>query len=396
MHDHRTRSGLLGLATACLLLAHAAAAGAEGEVTGFSWHPSLRITGLVDDNLYYQDGNGNGALGVWVAPRLELAYRGAGYGAGADLGVDFRHYKGEGSDELWRATGWGEVGLGRGFTLRVANAYVPQAVRLGRPEDDANNLVQSNRLDGDLSWRHELGGGRELALGVVATHFLSEDYPEVLPLSGGGFVLDPNFRPDYVQGLVFGELQSPLGERTEAYVRGQAAYRDFTEIGGGGGDNTNVSTVVGLRSRRIDGLLLEISGGGGAVLFDHATAWRALARAHARYRLDFGLSVWGTLSHLSSPDLIGDMTHQSTGEVGFEQRFGLATALDVRVFATRFDGAPLSSSANLFGAAEVRLRRQLSRTIQGAVVYRHWRNAGSFGFDDFDQNRVGIELGFRL
>ena len=34
--------------------------------------------------------------------------------------------------------------------------------------------------------------------------------------------------------------------------------------------------------------------------------------------------------------------------------------------------------------------------IQIGLVYRYWGNGGSFAADDFYQNRVGIELGFRL
>ena len=389
----RARAVLL----AGVLLLVAGASHAEGERGVFTWHPSLRVTGVADDNVRFSDGGRDGSVGVWVTPRIELDYSAPVFAVGADLGVDYRHYSGEGkpvSDILYRAVGWGDVGLGHGFSAGLSNAFVPQAVRLGRPEDDTANLVQTNRVDADVTWRRELATGRELAAGVVATYFLSDDYSEAVPLQGGGFVVDPAFEPSYAQGLFYGELQNAIGERTEAFVRGQVSYRDFTELSAG--DNTNVSTLLGIRSRHFDALDLELAGGGGALFFGGDTGWRALARLSARYRLDIGLSLWATARHLSTPDLAVDPTHQTTLELGFEQRFGPAMALDARIFATRFLGDARGSGGNLFGAAELRLRRQITEQIQAGLTYRHWRNAGSLGVDDFRQNRVGLELGFRL
>lgn len=393
----RERAGrLLDALLAVALLLAAGVAHAEGDRGVLTWHPSLRVTGVADDNVRFSGGDRDGSVGVWAAPRLELDYRAPIFAVGADVGVDYRYYRGEDepvTDLLYRAVGWGEVGLGYGLSAKLSNAFVPQAVRLGRPEDDTANLVQSNRVDADVSWRRELGAGQELAAGVVATHFSSDDYSEAVPQPGGGFVTDPDFEPSYAQGLVFAEYQRSLAERTEVFLRGQAAYRDFTQLSSG--DNTNVSSLLGIRSRHFDALDLEASGGGGAVIFDDETGWRALARLAARYRFAIGLSLWVTARHLSSPDLVADPTHQSTLEVGFEQRFGPATALDARVFATRFLGDARGSGGNLFGAAELRLRRQITEQLQAGLTYRHWRNAGSLSLDDFYQNRVGIELGYR-
>lgn len=379
------------------LLGVAGASHAEGDRGVFTWHPSLRVTGVADDNVLFTNGGRDGSVGAWVAPRIELDYRAPVFAVGADLGVDYRHYRDQGkpvSDILYRAVGWGDVGLGYGVSAGLSNAFVPQAVALGRPEDDTANLVQTNRVDADVSWRRELTAGHELAAGVVATHFLSDDYSEAIPLQGGGFVVDPSFEPTYAQGLLFGELQSAIGERTETFVRGQVSYRDFTELSVG--DHTNVSTLLGVRSRSFDALDLELAGGGGALVFSGKTGWRALARLAARYRFDIGLSLWATASHLSTPDLAVDQTHQTTLELGFEQRFGPATSLDARIFATRFLGDARGSGGNLFGAAELRLRRQITEQIQAGLTYRHWRNAGSLALDDFHQNRVGLEFGFRL
>jgi hypothetical protein len=389
--------GLLAALCAALGLAGPAARAEEG-LGRFSWRPSLRLTTVADSNVFYEDHDRDGSIGFWVAPRLQLDYRTPAVEFGADLGVDLRRYIEHGSElaaELYRAVGWAEVGLHPGLTLRVSNAFVPQPVRLGLPEDEASNLVQTNRVDADLRWWRELPHGRQLKAGLLASYFLSEDYAEAIPVSGGGFVVDDDFRADYAQGLGFIELQSPMGERSSAYLRGQASYREFTEFSDA--DHSNLSLLLGMRSNRWPNLDLEIAGGIGALGFDgFADALRGLARASARYRLPSGwiLSLAGR--YLLTPNLVGDDVTESTGELGVEKRFGVATAASLRLFVTRFKADVPDDAVNLFGAAELRFRRQLARRLQLLVSYRHWLNRGDFELDDFSQNRLALEFSFRL
>lgn len=392
----RRRSHLVAVGLcAGLLLASALPARAQEQGGRFAWRPSLRILSLVDDNVLLEDGNRNGDVGFWLIPRVELDYRAPAVELGADLGVDFRRYI-EGDSridaELYRAIGWAEVGLGPGLSLRMSDAFVPQPVRLGRPSDEAINLMQTNRAEIDLRWWRELGQGREFKVGAMASHFLTEDYAESLPAAGGGLVVDPDFRADYIQGLAFAELQSPLGERSAGYVRAQFSYRDFTDYSPA--DHTNLSLLLGFESNRWKDLSVELAGGAGAIGFgSFADALRALARLGLRYRLPLGLTVSLAGSYLVSPNLARDDAMQSNGEIGLEQRFGPATAASARVFVTYFDGY-LHGVSNLFGGAEVRLRRQLTRNIQVGVRYLHYRNAGDLGLDDFAKNRITLELGF--
>ena len=66
------RFWLLGL---CMLLGGVVcdAAWADGPESGLWWSPSLRITGVVDDNLFTTKTNTNGDVGFWIAPRVEAA-----------------------------------------------------------------------------------------------------------------------------------------------------------------------------------------------------------------------------------------------------------------------------------------------------------------------------------
>ena len=368
----------------------------DGPEAGFWWTPSLRVTGVVDDNIFFKNANENGDVGFWIAPRMEAGYSGQAFAVGADVGVDVRQYLDDGgiNDQQIRATGWGEVSLAPGLDLKLQNAYVPQAVILGLPDDDTLNNVQTNRADASLQWSHQLVPGRSFTIGAVGTHFLAEEHADALPAAGGGFAVDPSFRGDFLQGLAFLQVDASLAERTTLWARTQASYRDFSELSSA--DHTNVSMLLGIESRYWRGVELSASLGGGAVLFDGlGTGYRAVARARGLKRFEQGLSIWLGGRHLRSPDLRGDEVAESRGEIGFEQRFGSATALDVRGFVTYYDAA-FVGGANLFGGAEVRLRRQLTRHLQVGVTYRYWGNGGRFAADDFSQNRVALEIGFRL
>ena len=86
---------------------------------------------------------------------------------------------------------------------------------------------------------------------------------------------------------------------------------------------------------------------------------------------------------------------ESTGRIGVVKRLNRRTEVALDFFITRFDDEDWSTGANLLGGAEIELRRQLSARTQVSLAYRHWRNAGSFGFDDFNQNRLALSLSYR-
>ena len=98
------------LATALVWLMVGTAHAAEGEPGSFTWTPSLKVASIVNDNVDHEKGDGDGAVGMRVRPRLELAYRIMGLELGADLGVDIQQYSqadNQASDQFYRAIGWG-------------------------------------------------------------------------------------------------------------------------------------------------------------------------------------------------------------------------------------------------------------------------------------------------
>ena len=219
--------------------------------------------------------------------------------------------------------------------------------------------------------------------------------PQGLDLLGVSFVGGVERKRSAGQGLGFVEFQSPLGERTSTYVRCQGAYRSFSERSAA--DNSNLSLLFGVRSSRWEGLDLALAAGVGAVGFDSfVDALRALGELSLGYRLPSGWRFSLEARHLMTPNLAVDDAMESTGELGVEKRFGAATAVSLRLFVTRFDGDVGADAANLFGGTELRIRRQITRRLQLALSYRHWRNRGALELDDFSQNRIALELAFRL
>ncbi len=392
------RLGRALLAVGSVLLLTAPQAGAEGRPTRFHIDPSVAFATVLDDNIFLEDSGRNRSIGVWVTPRLELGYRRPALELGADVGVNIQRYAGyfdSRGEELVHATGYAEIGLWRGLSLRVSDAYVPQPERLGYPGDEGPNLIQTNRAEVELRYWRELPAAREISIGLMATHFMSEDFIERAPTGpGGSVVVDDDFHADFLGGSAYVEVQSTLGEQSSGYVRGQLGYRSFDDSPGS--DLTDFTMVMGLRSQPLENLELEVVGGGGMIAFsDFGEAPRILATASMRYRFESGWSWRVVLDHLTSAGLVGQEVLESTGRIGVVKRFNRRTEVALDFFITRFDDEDWSTGANLFGGAEIEFRRQLSARTQVSLAYRHWRNAGSFGFDDFNQNRLALSLSYR-
>jgi hypothetical protein len=366
-------------------------ASAEGTPDLFSLRPSLGTTLVVDDNPKFEKSGGETAVGAWFHPRVQVDYDSPRLDLGADLGADVRRYAGYDTSlykEFARMSGWGEYRFTPGLSLRLGDAWVPRAQRLGRPEDDTKNLVQTNLLDGTLRHWQSLPGGRELEMGVQGASFRTESYAE--PLDGG--TVDSEFRASYTDGLGYVELQTPIAGEVRGFVRAQGGYRfllddsdaDHADVGG------SLGVVI-----PFDGGALELAGGGGwldfAGLPDRP---RALGRARLRLDLPAGfVSTFGA-TQLLSANLAGRKVLETDARVELERWFGRRTAASVALFGTRYDDASLAG-VDLFGGVEAGVRRQLTRAIQLVVRYRHWSNGGDLGSDDFSQNRGTVELHFQ-
>ena len=76
-------------------------------------------------------------------------------------------------------------------------------------------------------------------------------------------------------------------------------------------------------------------------------------------------------------------------------RFGRRTAASVTGFLSYLTSDSSQPGSNLFGGAEIAVRRQLSRRFQLGFAYRYWQNAGAFSGDDLRQNRGMLTLSYR-
>ncbi len=386
---------ILTLAAALALGLPARQAAAEGKPAEFSFSPSVNVAAVVDDDLFLTDSNKKSSFGVWVQPRVELGYRTEVLDLGADLGADVRRYGDYYSklaDDFWRMSGHAQVGLLPGLTLRVSNAFVPAPVELGLPPDQGNNMVQTNRTDTELRYWRALPGEREITFGARGTRFFSDNFSEDVPGSGGSMILDDNFHGDYWGGIGYAEYREPLGTRTAAYVRAETGYRTFDDSSRS--DNLDYSLLVGLHSQRFRNAEIDLAGGYGQIRFDSlGTQPRIVGRASLRYRLPYDWTWNIGVNHLTSADLMGNSALETTGNIGVEKRFEDGrTAAGVNVFLTRYDSNSLGSGSNLFGGAQIQVRRQLTRHTQLRISYRFWDNQGDYKVDDMQQNRLLVEL----
>lgn len=389
--DRRVRRVRIAGLAAAGLAALALDAAAEGEPDLFTLRPSFSSTVVADDNPELVRKGGDSSVGAWLRPRVEVDYHAPFVDLGADLGVDVRRYAGYNSslsDEFGRIGGWADVKLAPGVALRVADAWVPRSLRLGRPEDEGVNLVQTNQLDASLRHWRSLPGERELEIGVQSRYFVSDDFDE--PLGSGA--VDQDFRANHVGGLGYVEVQTPVAGDVKGYVRAQAGYRALLDESDA--DHSDMGGSLGFRVPLGDGSSFEIGGGGGWLDFAGLrNRPRATGLTRLRLALPGGFVSTLGVEHLLSANIEGRRFQETDARVELERYFGRRTAVAIALFGTRFMDASLGQG-DLFGGGEARVRYQLSRATQIVVRYRHWSNGGNYSADDFSQNRATLEIRF--
>lgn len=379
-----------------LLALAASLARAEDDRQRYEVHPSLRIVGIADDNVFLEDEDRDEAVGVWIQPGLEASYHTRTHELGVDLMADVRRTLGESSldVELWRAKVFGEFGMAPGFTLRLSHTLAPQPIQLGLPENDTDNLAQTHRAEAELRYWRELPHARELEVGVRGTRFLGESFRADVLDSDGMLVVDDDFRPDFWEGAAYAEIQNPLGRLTSVYLRSQFRSRWFDDAPRS--DHMDVSLLAGVRTRRFRNLEIEMAGGWGYLIYDEeGDRQRFLARSSIRHRLPRGWSWQLAAASRFSEDLTAEQFTETSVKLGVEKRFGERTAATLSLFAASFESENKDRDENLWAGGEIAVRRQLTRKMQARVRYRHWRNAGDYDFDDFYQNQIALELSYR-
>jgi hypothetical protein len=388
-------------AAAALLLFGAPASGSESESRSgsgseternrFSFHPSIQVTAVADNNVRLREDDSEGDLGVFLFPRIELGYQGHWFNLGADLGADIRRYVdgASPSDEFFRMSGFAEVGLLPGLTFRVSDDFTPTPVELGKPEDHSANLVQTNRLVAKFRYWRELPGDREMLLSLQGTRLISESFAADV----GNGVIDDDFHADFWEGALLGEVQSPVLDRTSAFLRTHLRYRTFDDSSAS--DFGDLAVLLGLRTHWFRNVDFEVAGGYGLIAFDSGSKNRFLGQANLRYRIADGTTVRLSFVNRNTADIAGNDFVESTGTIGVERRFGERTAASIELFLSRINNEVWDSGADLFGGAETRVRRQLSRRTQLELAYRYWNNAGDYSSDDFSQHQLSLVFSYR-
>jgi hypothetical protein len=380
---------------ALLALAAAPSAWGEGEEEGFSFHPSIELSPVYDDepSLHQLGGQDDAEVGFWMRPGVELGYRRPALDLRGDFGVDVRRYVDFEllDDEFWYALTSAEVGLVPGLTARFANDFTPHYIQLGQPEDHGLNLAQTNRSDAELRYWRDLGNGREVELGTRGSYFHSERFSAGFP-SAGGPTVDPSYRPDFWQTTAFVESRAPLGREVTSRMSAEYGYRDFRD--GARADHQNAAMTVGLVATPVEGLEIQLDAGYGAILFD---GLRDVHQPLGRFALDATLPAgfaWHTaVENAFRSNLRGNEVIEASGEVGLTKQFGERVDASAEVFAARFEDR--GAASNLYGGFEAELGWDMAEQTRLALRYRHWRNRGDAGFDDLTQNVLFLTFRFR-
>lgn len=383
------------MAVTVLLLACTRGLAEEDQDRHFTWHPALLVTLVGDDDPYLEDDD-DGALGGWLSPRLELGYRAESYELDADLGADLRGYANESSlsEAFGRILASGEAGILPGLSVRLSEAFVPQPETIAAPADATHNLVQTNQVDAELRYWRELPGKREMLLTLRGTQLEGDRFDTAILVDGGGVSFEDDFNPDHLEGAVSLELQTPFGDRTSLYARSQFRYRSFAESEVP--DQGEITVMAGARTRRFRNIELDLAAGWGLISFESRdNVQRFVGEGSLRYRLPSGWSWLVSAANRFISDLSGNNFVETTGRMSIQKYFGDLTSASVAVFVSRLENDAWGTDENLFGGAEVRVRRQVARHADVSLTYRYWDNGGDYSFDDFSQNRVALEFWYR-
>jgi hypothetical protein len=192
-----------------------------------------------------------------------------------------------------------------------------------------------------------------------------------------------------------GELRNPIGENHAILLRTNIDYRKFDDESDA--DHLEAGGLLGLESQLPLGFDLDLAGGAGYLDTEggsnqpHVVGYGNLVWRNA----PSGLQVRLGFHHEMTQDLAGNDFMDTTGRVSIEKYFGLQTSATVTGFVSQFDNDSVNPSDNLYGGAEVVLRRQISRNFQVSLAYRYWDNAGDFDLDDFQQNQASIAITYR-
>jgi hypothetical protein len=378
-----------------ILLGLSSEAAAEDQEKHFTWHPSMLVTLVGDDQPYLHEQN-DGAIGTWISPQLDLGYRGDFYELSAELGGDVRRYVDEPSlsREFYRMRATAEAGILPGLSVFVSEALVPGAERIAAPGDATRNLIQTNQVDVEVRYWRELPSRRELQMTFRGSHFAGDHFNTVLLTDGGGLVTDTNFDPDHWEGAADIELQTPFGERSSLYLRSDLRYRSFSESAVT--DHGEVTVMAGFRTRRFQNIEIDVAAGWGMISFESRdNVRRFVGEGSLRYRLPNGWTWRLSSANRFVSDYSGNNFVETTGRMGVEKYFGDLISVSAAGFVSGLENDAWDTEHNFFAGAEFRLRGRIARHTELSVTYRYWRNAGDLSYDDFEQNRVAIEFYYR-
>jgi hypothetical protein len=190
------------------------------------------------------------------------------------------------------------------------------------------------------------------------------------------------------------ELERHLGRDVIGYARIETRERWFDDLPAD--DLTEVSGLGGIRWRALRNLEVELGGGYGQINFHSGqTTPGAVGILQLKGELEGGWRWNAGVTRMLTSDISGFNYAETVGHVGIEKQLGPRTRATIDAFGGQFDNQAPGIGNQKYYAVEAALRRQLTRTLQAGLVFRHWQTEGQGDLNDVTQNRVLLEFKYR-
>ncbi len=378
-----SRASYLALVLAVLLAALAPASPADGRVRV---NASFELRETYDNNAFLLRRSKVDDFITTISPTISASYRGPRLEIDLESGASFYVYGQNDSlnDQFFHQRFRLEYKLGPQLSLEAENLYTYVTETIGRPDDLASNLVQSNSWRVGPIFRSDLGGRSraEIKASYGGTNYVDGDF------LGGE-------KPDFGEARASLYLDRELSERILVYTTQEFTRRDFTKV-----DEATFSGLLseaGLRWRIGRLLSLDLSGGYQWLRFDKlGTESGSIIDVAIHYTPTFRTRVTAAYSQLFTSDVLGKVFKQDRVSLGLERQMGPRTLLELTSFFSQLEQRKASPSDDNFFGGGVKLDHKLRRHLHLTSEWSWWQNAGALESDDYERMRgtVGLKYEF--
>ncbi|OGP85079.1 MAG: hypothetical protein A2Y95_08795 [Deltaproteobacteria bacterium RBG_13_65_10] len=380
MRKHRRRR-LAALTLAAILVPAGVPSGAAA--TGrVRVHASMELRETYDSNAFLIRGPRIGDFYTTLSPRLSLTYRGPRIAVDAESGASFFVYgrlkdlNDQFFDERLRV----EYKIAPRLYLEAEDTYTSVSRRVGRPDDLASNLVQSNTWHIGPIFRSDLGGRSRMEV--------KADYGTTNYVNGH---FENGQTPDFQQARTSLYIEREVSEAITVYTSQEFTRRDFSQVENA--SFTGLLSTIGLRWGIGRRLSLDASGGkqwlhfGGpgtenGSIVDLALHWSPTQRTR----------VTAAYDQVFTSDVDGKLYRQKRYTLGLERRIGPRTLLRANSFYSEFTQSIGGFGNDNYFGGNVKLEHKLLPRLLVDLGWSYAANAGGLSTDNFDRNLASMGI----